>query len=138
MVMSSEDYLLRQIRQMGEFLARLVGLREKGQYQKALDEIDQQLADWTGLTLAEVDQLDGSAFNKLIHCDTGNEAYLSGLAELVFQKVVLLIESAEYDSAACLAPLSLSLYQQIDQYSESYSLEIKQRISQLKTLISGA
>lgn len=136
--MSSEDYLLRQIRQMGVFLARLVGLREKGQYRKALDELNQQLAGWTGMTLSEVDQLDAPALENLIHRDTSTDDYLSGLNELVFQKVLLLLESGEHNSAAALAPLSLSLHQQIEQYSENFSFETQQRISQLKTLISGA
>ena len=41
--MSSEDYIIRMIRQATAVLARVIGLKNAGQYQEALQNIDQAL-----------------------------------------------------------------------------------------------
>ena len=54
--MSSEDYLIRYFRQLGNVLASILGYREKKMYSLAIDEIDQTLTTWFKIdpeTLAE-------------------------------------------------------------------------------------
>lgn len=136
--MSTEDYLIRQFRLLGLFLARIAELRELGQYKKALVEIDQQLSGWTGMTPGEVSRFNASSLQQMLPADSNDNDYLAGLAELVYLKVILLFDNGEFEAAVALAHLSLSIYQQLEHRTENFSYETQQRISQLKTLISGA
>src|SRR4030043_528717 len=47
--MSSEDYLIRMIRQATDVIARIIGLRKSGDYRDAFQEIDQNLEQLFGM-----------------------------------------------------------------------------------------
>ena len=64
--MLSEDYLIRMIRQVAAVIAKIIGLKMAGQYQEALQAIDQALEQLLGMDADLVKLLDDESIYKVI------------------------------------------------------------------------
>ena len=64
--MLSDDYLIRMIRQGVAVLARIVGLKKAGDYQEALQEVDQSLEQILGLDVELIRSLDDESLYRIL------------------------------------------------------------------------
>lgn len=64
--MQREDYLIRLIRQFVQFLARIVGLREKGDFQGALAMTQRAWDDYVGQPRELLDVVDSKTYADLL------------------------------------------------------------------------
>lgn len=64
--MQREDYLIRLIRQFAEFLARIAGLREKGDFTGALAETQRAWDDLVGQPRELLDVVDSKTYADLL------------------------------------------------------------------------
>lgn len=74
--MMQRDYILRLIEQLGQVIAHVAGLKQRGRPEEAEQLIDQTLRQVTGLSLEEVDQLAAeqlTALLQLLRTDDPNE-----------------------------------------------------------------
>ena len=62
----SEDYIIRMIRQFTGVLARIIGLKNEGQYQEALKEIDQSLELFFGMDAELIKSLDDESLYAIL------------------------------------------------------------------------
>jgi hypothetical protein len=85
--MLSQDYLIRIIRQATAVIAKIIGLKEAGQYQEALQVIDQTMEQAWGMNADMVNLLDDESLYKVL---TINEVLdldrLGIIAELFTEK----------------------------------------------------
>lgn len=85
--MFSEDYVLRMIRQATAVFAKLIGLKNSGQYQEALQVIDQTLEQLLDLDKETIDLLDDKSFYLLLtKNDTLDLEKLQFVANLFMEK----------------------------------------------------
>jgi hypothetical protein len=61
-----EDYILRLIKQLVDFLARIAGYNRKGEYQRALDEVGRAWIELFGVPRELVDVMDTPALAELL------------------------------------------------------------------------
>jgi hypothetical protein len=85
--MFSEDYVLRIIRQATSVFARIIGLKNAGQYQKALQVIDKTLEQLLGMDAEVINLLDDeSLFVLLTKNDVLDLEELEFIADLFKEK----------------------------------------------------
>jgi tetratricopeptide (TPR) repeat protein len=64
--MIRQDWLMRLIEQLGEFVRRIAGLSEQGRYEEALHEADRAWSDLLGVPREVVDRVDGPTLAQLL------------------------------------------------------------------------
>lgn len=64
--MFSEDYIIRMVRQATAVLASIIGLKSAGQYQEALQDIDQALEQLLGMDPKLIRLLDDESLYKIL------------------------------------------------------------------------
>lgn len=64
--MFRQDWLMRLIEQLGDFVRRMAGLVEKGRYEEALSESDRAWSDLLGVPRDVVDRVDGPTLAQLL------------------------------------------------------------------------
>jgi hypothetical protein len=67
--MLSDDYILRMIQQGSIVLSRIIGLKKTGDYQEALQEIDQSLEQVLGLNKEIIRNMDDESIYKILTKD---------------------------------------------------------------------
>lgn len=133
--MSSKDYLLKQIQQLAKVLAVLMGLKEKGKYQQAADEVDHVLNDWFGLNTILIEELPENEFSELVKKRTKNIEEAKIVAELVYQQTIIFNKMEKYDKSAEWAAKALQLFCTVDEQGDTFSIEIQQRIAELDQMV---
>jgi hypothetical protein len=77
--MIEQDYVLRLVRQLGQVVARMVGLRQKQQEEEVVRQADSAAGDLLGLPPGAFDRLDGRTLAALLK----DAALVRGVAELL-------------------------------------------------------
>jgi hypothetical protein len=131
--MLSEDYLVRQIMQFVSVIAKVVGLKMSGQYQVALEVIDQSLGELLGINADMAKLLDDESLYKVL---TINEVLdlerLIIIAELFKEKGDILdLQKHKLESDNCYLR-SLNYYLIISSNKQpSKPYELSQKINEL-------
>jgi hypothetical protein len=131
--MLSEDYLVRQIMQFASVIAKIMGLKMGGQYQVALEVIDQSLGELLGISAELANLLDDESLYKAL---TINEVLdlerLGMVAELFKEKGdILNLQKQKMESDNCYLR-SLNGYLLISSNKDSsQSNELSQKIDEL-------
>jgi hypothetical protein len=128
--MSSEDYLIRQFRQLAQVLARILGLYEKKEYNQALELIDQTLLTWYNVDIENP----GKTFRRSKTNPSPNYEEEKALAELFYQRSKTLLRLKQEEKAENTATFALKLFRHIDKQSGLFSIEIQQRITELNQI----
>jgi tetratricopeptide (TPR) repeat protein len=131
--MLTEDYIMRMINQMVAVLAKLIGLKNAGQYQAAQQIIDQSLEQLLGLKPALLKNMDDASILNLLTSqgELGSERlYL--LAEL-YRHEGDIFKSQKREPEALLDYLrALNFYLQVAATQEdTESLDLEQKITDL-------
>lgn len=131
--MLSDDYLIRMIRQGVAVLARIVGLKKAGDYQEALQEVDQSLEQILGLDVELIRSLDDESLYRIL---TKNEQLdlerLGFLADLFKEEGdILNLQDQKPGSNNCyIRSLNYYLMMSINQ-DPSHPIELSQKIKEI-------
>lgn len=137
--MSSKDFLTRYFQQLGEVIARLIGLREKGNHELILSEIDQVFATWFNLSSEQIENKSSQDLLELIdNTDDKKNEKLESIAELLYQKAVTLRQIENKTYAVSVAAKALELFKTVDEQSITYSIKLQERIAELDQMIKKA
>ena len=103
--MLRDDYLMRLIHQLAQFLARIAGFNRRREYQSALDEARRA---WDELDIPHelVDRLDGAALADLLR----DPAKMRAAAELLAEEAVALAATGDPLHAAHRRKRAYQLY----------------------------
>ncbi len=131
--MLSEDYLVRKIMQFASVIAKITGLKMGGQYQVALEAIDQSLEELLGINAVVAKLLDDESLYRAL---TINEVIdlerLSFIAELFKEKGdILNLQKQKPESDNCYLR-SLHYYLMMSSNKDpSQPYELSQKINEL-------
>ncbi len=131
--MLTEDYIMRMINQMVAVLAKLIGLKDVGQYQSAQQVIDQSLEQLLGLKPELLKHMEDSSILNLLTSqgELGTER-LYILAELYRHEGDILIAQNMTQEAIFDYQRALFFYLQLpDNQKDQDSSKIKQKITEL-------
>ncbi len=131
--MLTEDYIMRMINQMVAVLAKLIGLKDAGQYQSAQQVIDQSLEQLLGLKPELLKHMDDSSILNLLTSqgELGTER-LYILAELYRHEGDILLAQNRTQEALFDYQRALYFYLQLpDNQKDQDSSKIKQKITDL-------
>lgn len=137
--MFSEDYIVRLIRMATSVLARVLGLKQAGQYQEASALIDQMLEQLTGLKIGLIKNMDEQSFIALF----GNHAYpetdrLWVVADLYKAQGELFEEQKEFDERnACYLRALVCYLEVVLQAGSERFAEPEPNIEALVSLLDG-
>ncbi|MCX6267849.1 MAG: hypothetical protein NTW16_10900 [Bacteroidetes bacterium] len=138
--MEQEDYIKRQIDQLGRVLGKifadLTGLRTQGQTGEVLEAADHSLKSELGLNIDELTSI--STENFIPTLQTGrnfNHDSLDTLADILF----LLAEEPDHDGSGKehrrkLYDRSLVIYEYLDAVSGTYSFDRHLRMEKIKSM----
>lgn len=137
--MSTRDYLSRYFHQLAEVLAALMRMRNRGENQLALDEIDQVLNSWFNINAEQINESTvEELFEKINeHPEQVNDK-IKVMAELLYQKVITYHAMNRMDDKLFFAVKALNLFHLIDKRSNEYSIEIQERIAELDQMLLKA
>jgi len=136
--MQQEDYIKRQIDQIGIMLEKLfsvlLGLRAKGRESEEILQVDNALSDTLNLN---VDDLLAIAADKLIETLQGDIKLTNQNLEALAEILCLVADDADSDKndnsrKAKMYERSLIIYEYVNKVSSTYSLERHQLIEKIK------
>lgn len=134
--MGQEDYLKRQLDQLGQVLAKmlgdLLGLKNKAAIHDGIEQVNQSLKTELGFTSDEFAALSDAEFIRFLEDEKGfRNAHLEKLADLF---LFLADNTSDSTKQKLVYEKSLLLYKHLDKTESTYSLERyakSERISQL-------
>ena len=139
--MEQEDYLKRQIDQLGrvlgKILADLIGLKTQGQASSSIEATDQALKNELGLNLNDLTSIPPVELINILQADKKlSTEIVEELAEILF----LIAEDIEQNSKANkkkqeFYERSLILYEYADTSGTTYSFDRHLKIANIKNLI---
>ncbi len=131
--MYQKDYILRIIEEFFRFLGQILKLKSEKEYVRALDLIDQASKNFLKVNLNDIvinEQLDKEILSNL------NFDQLRILAELLKAKADIFNETNSHFSATSYYQLSLGLFEYVHEGSKNYSVDIADRIYELKKILN--
>jgi hypothetical protein len=139
--LQQEDYLKRQIDQLGRVLGKLLadilGFRSKGQVNAGIETTNQVLKNELGLNIDGLISISNGDFIKILQDDKKlNNGNLDNLAEILF----LLAEEPDSPDAdnrkmKMLYEKALILYEHINETSSVYSFDRHIKIEKIKNVL---
>jgi hypothetical protein len=131
--MSSEDYIIRMIRQAVAVLARIIGLKNAGHYQEARQQIDQALEGLLGRNADLIRLLDDqSLYSLLMKDDALNVEKLELIADLFKEEGDILRLQGQNNASRLSYIRSLNYYLTVgNQFETSSPAELSQKIESL-------
>lgn len=118
--MFSEDYIIRIIRQAVAVLARLIGLKAAGEYQKAVQAIDQALEQLLGMDAQIIRLMDDESLYRILTKNDGLDVQRLGLiADLFKEKAAILHLQGQINESITCFIRSLNYYLTISLESQS-------------------
>jgi hypothetical protein len=134
--MSSEDYIVRMIRQATAVLARIIRLKNSGQYQEALQNIDQALEGLLGRDADLVRLLDDSSLYSLLMKDDALDVEKLELIADFFREEGDILHLQGQQNARLSYIRSLNYYLAVDNNSEtSHPVELNQKVESVLQII---
>ena len=135
--MVRRDYIMRMIDEFSKFLAAVVGLKNEGKFEEALDKIDDIYrgmieADPKVLKAIEPDQL----LDFLQNEKQFNNQYLKLIAELFFEEGQVYVESGDPISAVIVMEKAKVLINHLMENDTSFSLDWYEKLAVIDKVIS--
>jgi hypothetical protein len=143
MSMEKRDYLIQQIEQLGQVLARmlsfLLGIKNKGEAAFRLEEIRKTYRDQLDLSIELV--LETPAEN-LIEMLTGKveflDSHLDKMGDILKETADLYHLAGEEEYAPELYAKALLIYEHLQASGNAFSMERMNKITELKTILAGS
>ncbi len=127
--MPSEDYIIRMIRQATAVLARVIGLKNVGLYQEALQNIDQALEGLLGRNADLIRLLDDNSLYSLLMKDDALDVEKMELIADFFREEGDILHIQGHQNARLSYIRSLNFYLAVDNNSEtSHPVELNLKI----------
>jgi hypothetical protein len=117
----SNDYVLRMTEVIGRAIAKIIGLKEKGQYTQALEEIFASYSEY---------------FKSFNIVDEKNCQKLDFYYQFLQEEAKLYLELGKNSKAKETLDLALLCLDKLNKESKIYCLEREQGIKEIKLLIS--
>ncbi len=130
--MYQKDFILRIIEEFFTFLSRILKLKSGKEYEKALELIDEAAKYFLKINLNEVVQ-NGQLNEEIL--STLSFDQLKILAELLKVKADIFNETNLRFSAVSNYQFSLGLYEHIQSSSGNYSVEVADKILEIKRIL---
>jgi hypothetical protein len=134
--MEQEDYLMRQINQIGRILGKIlvdfIGLKNKGQVNIAIETTNTVLKDELDFDIQELIEIPSANFiNKLMTEKQFNNDCFEKLAEIL----LLIADNTEEKNRKVLYEKCLTIFEYLEEYSKIYSLDRQWKIEQIKKYV---
>jgi tetratricopeptide (TPR) repeat protein len=134
--MPKEDYLLKYLEKIGEVIALMLGLRQKGLPQEALQIAAPVLKEALNADFETIRTLTVTDFASLAEKEKFNRQQLETLAQLTLQIADIYTDTSEIDNAKSFYEKSLFLYQKLSATDKTFSFEREKIMADLKEKIS--
>jgi hypothetical protein len=138
--MQTEDYLMRQINQLGralgKILANLLGLENKGKVDEEVGIVSQQLKEQLDLDLDEIVRIPTEGFPAMLIKEKGcTNENLNQLADILF--IMAENYTGEEEGLRRIHEKCLVIYQFLERSDKVYSMERNERIRYIVSTLSG-
>ena len=125
-----QDYLMRLLEQFSKVLAKIIGLKERGNNNKAIEIINETYASLLKTDNLEINK---SVTRELI--EKFNDEQLNIIDDLLFEEgEICLIEGRISDGQLKLKK-ALELYQYLDEKQRTFSLDRENKIQKIKIFL---
>lgn len=132
--MYQKDYIMRMIEEIGTVVAALLGFREKGDSQKAMELIEKTLRSHFDTNLDQLLSVSEEDFLVEVTLITKEDSALQLIAEMLYQNGLVLIDD---NGARALESMvrSLLIFYYLDAESNTYNLNWTNRIKEIDQII---
>lgn len=134
--MERKDYLLRYFELLGLVLARIMGFKQKGQYDEALEVIEDSYKEALNLDITDLDNCDPEML--LIEMNVNKKFsndQLKFLAELLYERAELFLLQHKKEMAKMNFRKSLVLFEFIESSEKIFSIGQDEKIKKIRHLI---
>jgi hypothetical protein len=131
--MLSDDFIIRMIRQATAVLKRIIGLKQAGDYQDALEEIDQTLEQLLGMDREIIKMMDDESIYKILTKEEQIDLERLGfIADLYKEEGDILFLQDQKQQGENYYLSSLNYYLKISMNSESlHQKELSQKVEEM-------
>jgi hypothetical protein len=133
--MYERDYILRMIEAFAKMLAAIMGLREKGELDKARMLVEEAYESILKTDYREVKSLDENQWRQF--CSRRSPEELEMLADLLRVEGEILIDAGKAEGVCQILFKALELLRLVEAQSSAFSLSRFDKISQLEERLSG-
>lgn len=135
--MIQRDYIMRMIEEFGKFLSLVVGLKREGNYEDALEKIDnvyEGMLDLDPKTLKSVDAKELLDF--LQNKKKFNNQYVKMIAELLFEEGQIYLETGDPISAQNVLLKAKVLINYLMESDATFSFDWYEKLSIIESALS--
>lgn len=135
-LMEQEDYLQRQIDQLGrvlgKLLSNLLALKNKGQTSIGIEIADQTLKQQLDLNIQEIIDIKTADLIKILKAEKNfTNEYLAQLAEILY----VLADDSPDNNKKRIYVKCLTIYEYLENTEKTYSFDRQMRIKQIKSAL---
>jgi hypothetical protein len=124
--MEHRDYLMKYFQQLSTVLARMIGLKQQGRREEAMEVADEALKELPGITIALVEQIPADKLiSVLVYEKKLTSPMLDFLAGVIYEKAFLLDEP---DARKDLLRKCLLVFEYLNEKEKSYSAERQEKM----------
>jgi tetratricopeptide (TPR) repeat protein len=137
--MLSDDYLVRKIMQFASVIAKIIGLKMSGQFQEALEVIDQSLGQLLGINADIADFMDDESLYKVLTKDEVIDFERLGIIADLFKEKgdILYLQKQKPEGDTCYLR-SMNYYLMMSNTSEaSQQNELPRKIEELINILEN-
>ena len=135
--MIRRDYIMRMIEEFGKFLSAIVGLKREGNFEDALEKIDnvyEGMLDLDPKILKSVDALELLDF--LQNEKKFNNQYVKMIAELLFEEGQIYLESGDPISARNVLEKAKALINYLMESDTTFSFDWYEKLTVIENALS--
>ena len=125
-----QDYVMRLLEQFSKVLAKIIGLKEKGNNNKAIEIINEAYAS---LLKTDTLQINKSVTKELI--EKFNDEQLNIIGDLLFEEGEICLIEGRINDGQLKLKKALELYKYLDEKQRTFSLDRENKIQKIKIFI---
>lgn len=130
--MPKEDYLIKYLEKLARAIAAMLGMREKGSHNTALEVADETFREMISLSLTDILNLPVEEFELTIEKEAFTATFLDSLAQLAYQTYLNFGDKGEAELQKAFAQKALVLYRLLNLKDKTFSFERECIIAELE------
>lgn len=134
--MYEKDYIMRMIEAFARMLAAIIGLKQKGDLDKARELMEEAYDTVLKVNSGEIKAYDQEQWNQF--CSKRSPEELEMLADLLKVEGEIMLDSGHPEGVCQLLFKALQLLKLVDAQSDAFSVTRFDKISQLEQQLSGS